>query len=370
MVDPMHPFPRIAVGEAVIFVDQTRPVAVVRRAGLPDHPVSWPELDIGIVSPDVSLLGGPHAAWVVYASCADQIGSKASGPYGIQDITAVRIGADGSVGHVDAASSRVLGATRDGLWTTPYSILSIDENYTGGELPEDWAAPMTLDVHLPAHPTRRVEFDRQVESVGDEEAGTAFLVQPSPPVAHRDGDGFCFEYRLASLVLPQGTELPARVRFRDFVPQGWGDLVRDSWEDEESVVSTDPEVIDLDGIAGTRWNRAAPTAVQAASAVDGIAGQFADMEAYWRAANGESFPIADGVTDARVDVEGQWPETLVRVSFRHPYYPGGRLRRSLRVFDEAGRIVIHEYAGIHLMEDVDTNDLPDVRRAHGGVLEI
>ena len=32
--------------------------------------------------------------------------------------------------------------------------------------------------------------------------------------------------------------------------------------------------------------------------------------------------------------------------------------------------MIHEYAGIHLMKDLDTNDLPDVCRAHGGMLEI
>ncbi|MFL4472974.1 hypothetical protein ACIPVK_03130 [Paeniglutamicibacter sp. MACA_103] len=370
MVDQMHPFPRVAVGDAVIFVDQTRPVAVVRGPGLPDHPVSWPELDIGIISPEISLLSAPDAAWVVYAGCADEIGPTALGPHGIQDITAVRIGADGSVGHVGANRSRVLGATRHGLWTAPFEVLPIDESYSGGELPEGWAAPMALEVHMPTQATRRVEFDRQVESVGDEEAGTSFLVQPSPPVAHRDSDGFCFEYRRATLVLPVGAELPARVRFRDFVPQGWGELVEDRWEDEPSASSADPEDIDLDGIPGTRWNRAAPTAAQELAAVHGITGQFANMEAYWRDANGESFPIADGVSDARVDVEGQWPQTRVRISFRHPYYPGGRLRRSIRVFDEAGRIMIHEYAGIHLMEDLDTNDLPDIGEEHGSVLEI
>jgi len=63
---------------------------------------------------------------------------------------------------------------------------------------------------------------------------------------------------------------------------------------------------------------------------------------------------------------GAW----VDVSFTHPYFPGGRLRRSIRVFDDAGRVRPSMYNSIHLMEDLETRALPDPADAHNGVLDI
>jgi hypothetical protein len=40
------------------------------------------------------------------------------------------------------------------------------------------------------------------------------------------------------------------------------------------------------------------------------------------------------------------------------------------VFDEAGRVHLHSYAGINLMEDLDTGDLPEPGQAKDGVLRI
>ncbi|MGP6206341.1 hypothetical protein [Microbacterium sp. F2] len=57
------------------------------------------------------------------------------------------------------------------------------------------------------------------------------------------------------------------------------------------------------------------------------------------------------------------------MKFTHPTYPEGRMRRTLRVFDDAGRAVRALYAAIHLMEDLDTRHLPDPERARDGILD-
>lgn len=147
-----------------------------------------------------------------------------------------------------------------------------------------------------------------------------------------------------------------------------GELVEASWKDEDSVLSVDPADIEPDGIPGTRWNRAAPIAAQKPAAVDGITRQFAGMETYWPAASGESFPIADGISDTRVEVAvaGEPRQGLLSTSLLFRWSASAPAAGNRR----GGRIMIHEYAGIHLMKDLDTNDLPDVCRAHGGMLEI
>lgn len=80
---------------------------------------------------------------------------------------------------------------------------------------------------------------------------------------------------------------------------------------------------------------------------------------------GETLALTDGVDDARIDVIGHWPDTRVEVSFAHPHYPQGRLRRTYRVFDDAGRIKSTQYASIHLMEDLETGALRGLHVAAG-----
>jgi hypothetical protein len=74
--------------------------------------------------------------------------------------------------------------------------------------------------------------------------------------------------------------------------------------------------------------------------------------------------------DAEVHLEGTWPDTRVVVTFRHPHWPDGRLRRSVRVFDDAGRITSNPFADIGLMEDLDTGHLPPADRARDGFLDV
>ncbi|QUH06373.1 hypothetical protein HUO13_30445 [Saccharopolyspora erythraea] len=76
------------------------------------------------------------------------------------------------------------------------------------------------------------------------------------------------------------------------------------------------------------------------------------------------------LSDARSELEGEWPDLRVRLTFRHPHLPGGWLRRRWRVFDEVGRRVSEMHADVHLMEDLETGQLPPPQNAVDCVLDI
>ncbi|PFG98896.1 hypothetical protein A8924_6422 [Saccharopolyspora erythraea NRRL 2338] len=76
------------------------------------------------------------------------------------------------------------------------------------------------------------------------------------------------------------------------------------------------------------------------------------------------------LSDARSEIEGEWPDLRVRLAFRHPHLPGGWLRRRWRVFDEVGRPTSETHADVHLMEDLETGQLPPPEEAVDGVLDI
>ncbi|WP_219412963.1 hypothetical protein [Pseudonocardia nigra] len=99
-------------------------------------------------------------------------------------------------------------------------------------------------------------------------------------------------------------------------------------------------------------------------------GRFAGLEAFWTDEAGATAPLAAGMTDARAALDGEWPDLAVRVTFRHPYFPGGLLSRRIPLVDELGRPVEPEYADIGLMEDLDTGYLPPMTEAVDGILEI
>ncbi|MDJ0315832.1 hypothetical protein [Arthrobacter antibioticus] len=100
-----------------------------------------------------------------------------------------------------------------------------------------------------------------------------------------------------------------------------------------------------------------------------MADQFLDATGtYWHPVDGSSRPHAYGVHDTAVHVIGEWPETIVQITCRHSYFPTGKIRRSIRIFDDAGRIKFNRYASIHFMEDLDTHALPDLREATDGIL--
>jgi hypothetical protein len=84
-----------------------------------------------------------------------------------------------------------------------------------------------------------------------------------------------------------------------------------------------------------------------------------DLDHYWTHPDGHRAPLTDGLGDSRVDVVGTWPDTELHVTFAYAPRPGRRLRRIVPLFDELGRQASPESAAIHLMETLDTNDIPE-----------
>lgn len=373
MTDLMAPLPRATIGETTFFVDEERPVALVRRKAMPDLFLTWPDLDAGLFAPQVSLCPAPDALWVLYESGHDGDDDDYTDLHGPSVVVAVRIGVDGSVGFVRTEGTSVVGATSAGLWTGTSLSEQIDDSYRGGELPTDWAMPTMLQIHWPGQSTRTLDVDRYVKAVREEDQGHVLFVNPSPPVAHHGSDMISYEYRCTALALGSADQLPEHVRFRDLVPQGWGTPVEPGRLGpgyDPFGPNHDSARIDLSAVAGTRWTRVTLSDAQKTQAVNALSDQFMDADSYWHAADGTTSPLAYGVNETHVDTIWNWPETIVQVTCRHPYFPAGRIRRSIRVFDDPGRIKFDRYEGIAFIEDLDTHALPDVREAKDGILEV
>lgn len=95
-----------------------------------------------------------------------------------------------------------------------------------------------------------------------------------------------------------------------------------------------------------------------------------DLERSWHPADGPAQPLSRGLADAVVDLVGTWPDRALQVTFRHPWYPAGVLRRIVPLFDRLGRPVEPDHWDIVLMEDLDTSRLPPPSAAVDGVLLI
>lgn len=103
--------------------------------------------------------------------------------------------------------------------------------------------------------------------------------------------------------------------------------------------------------------------------VDEVRQRFDHLDRYWRAADGSTSPLSSGLSEPLVSVDGEWPDTRIVITLRHPRRPGLLLRRTLPLFDDTGATTDHEYAAIHLMEDLDTGHLAPADEALDGVLD-
>ncbi|MBE7187015.1 MAG: hypothetical protein INR67_01880 [Jatrophihabitans endophyticus] len=103
--------------------------------------------------------------------------------------------------------------------------------------------------------------------------------------------------------------------------------------------------------------------------IDETCAQFDDLESYWRSPDGSTSPLADGLSDAAATLRGTWPDVELVIEFRHAERPGLTLRRTLALFDERGCPTDHQYAAIHLMEDLDTNYIAPAADATDGILD-
>jgi hypothetical protein len=200
------------------------------------------------------------------------------------------------------------------------------------------------------------------------------VVAPTPPVAVPEDGGVSFEYRISEITLPVDDPLPRRLRFLDHHPDGIGPAVeprRCWWSAHDHGLPPAPaRTIDLPDRPDTRWRPADLSEQRIREATTAASHWFGDPNAFWHGEDGSVGPLASGLHDAEVHVEEEWPRTRVVVTFRHPHWAAGRLRRSVRVFDDAGRLAAHPFVDIHLMEDLDTGHLPPVDRATNGYLDI
>ncbi|KYH43169.1 hypothetical protein [Branchiibius sp. NY16-3462-2] len=113
-----------------------------------------------------------------------------------------------------------------------------------------------------------------------------------------------------------------------------------------------------------------PSQEEIDDAIEKVRGQFSNLGGFWTADDGSSHPLLRGLSEPSVSVEGDWPTSRVVVTFKHTSRPDLVLRRKLRIFDDEGYPVDHEYASIHLMEDLDTDHVPPAQDAVNGVLDI
>lgn len=158
----------------------------------------------------------------------------------------------------------------------------------------------------------------------------------------------------------------ARRRFLPFAPRDGGvDVLAVSAHGGVRVVHS-ADSIDITASAPPLLRPAAHLIEDHATDVRAM---FDHLQEYWQAPDCASRPLSEGLTDASVSVVDTWPHTRVVVTLRHPRRPGVLLRRTLRLFDDAGQPIDYEYADIALMEDLDTDYLAPADEAVDGVLD-
>ncbi len=273
--------------------------------------------------------------------------------------TAIHISPSGDiVRSLDLVNVHLLGSTRHGLWLWSGHW---DVNTTA-----DWLKVRELLVLDAGGAMNRTSIDRMPLMAFEGESSAHLVVYASAPEELHDAYGGTeYTYRYLQIDLPAG-DLPAALRSGEQPCTPIEATSIPGWS-EDDTPATYPLAA---GNPRAPWDRVDLPAEQMKAAVDAVCAQFADLDAYWRTPQGDTSPLADGVKETRIDVIGQWPVTRVEVSFAHPHYPQGRLRRTYRVFDDAGRIRSVQYASIHLMEDLDTGALPPVGNARNTILDI
>lgn len=343
----------IAVGPTRIIVHTEHPVAVVRAAGGKEVVVAWPDLDAGLRAISGTVLGAPTGAWVFYRPHESEDESLPAG-----HSSAVHIGTDGTVTtFVRLAHRHVLGVTRHGLWLTSDSWPDTDED------PAWHRSHVT--VIGPDGSTENAALGRRVASVIDDGGSTTIVQHDGPPTTTPQrfgGKSYAYNYVSTSFA---GASLPL---------DRLDDLEATPFDEQqfltamESLRPTEPERPPRD--PGIRWDLVDLTPHMKNAAIDSVRREFDSLDHYWRDQDDNSFPLSRGLSDPRIERIGEWPSTRVAISFTHPSYPNGRLRRTLRVFDDAGRVIPALYASVHLMEDLDTKLPPDAGAARDGVLDI
>jgi hypothetical protein len=351
---PQNGWLEVSVGTSRIVVSLSDPVAVVQTPGSAEVVASWPDLDVGLRAVSATVMRAPTGAWVFYRSLESEDEALPAGQQ-----AAVHVAVDGSVIRFSrVAQHRIYGTTRHGLWLT-------SDRFPDPRDEEDWRRA-TQAVILGADGTERTfAIDRKIAiAIDDGTRAPRLVLFAGAPTANRRGVRTTFSYSYVSVPLSDDTFAVTHVA--DLTTEEFGE--RDVMDLLPAITPRPPATPPQD--CAIRWNPVTLSQAEKDAAVDSVVGEFAHLANYWRTQDGRSSPLSRGLADPRVEAVGEWPHTRVEVSFTHPHFPQGRLRRTLRVFDDAGRIIPALYASVHLMEDVDTKDLPDASTARDGILDM
>jgi hypothetical protein len=356
MVDELSGWQEVTIGQSLIRIGLTEPIAVIRRSGEPDQTISWPDLPIGLVSPCVRIVSAPDGAWVLYTPMetdADRAFQNAA--------TALHISPNGDLTpFFDLVHVNHLGTTRHGLW------LSVGHRDANVDTEADWFTDRDLLILDADGRTHRLIIDRMPAAAFEDGRSARLVVYASAPDVLGDGyGGASYTYRFWQIDLPAG-DIPSTLRIAEHqpVPVEEDEIpgrFRDEGPETCPITTGDPRA---------SWTLIDLPSDRKKSAIAAVCAEFTHLDSYWTAPSGATTPLSDGLSGTRVDVLDEWPTTRVEVSFTYPHYPKGRLRRTYRVFDDAGRIKPSDFSAIHLMEDLDTRHLPPVTNAHNNILDI
>lgn len=344
----------VGAEDAPIIVSLDYPMAVIRSRGADDVIVSWPDLDVGPRAVSVTVMGAPTGAWVFYRP---EESEDAELPDGAP--AAVHIAGDGRLTEFTGLTARhALGPTRHGLWL-------MTSNLPNPDIQSAWRELQQVTVLQPGGHARKVPVEG-VPAFALDHGGSARVVLHDGAPATKSAGWGGRTYMYSYIGVPLGDELPDEIR-----PSG-----RDAerFDDQELFTAMETAVprspASPPAHAPISWDMVQLSDTEKEAAVKSVLREFDHLDHYWHSADGSTGPLARGLRDPLVEVNGQWPHTRVDVSFTHPHYPAGRLRRSIQVYDTAGRIRPATYASIHLMEDLDTMAPPSTEHARNGVLNI
>ncbi|MBT8798998.1 hypothetical protein [Microbacterium flavum] len=330
------------------------PVAVIRSLGAEDVIVSWPDLDVGLRAVSVTVMGAPTGAWVFYRP---EESEDATLPDGLA--AAVHIAADGRLTRFTGLTARhASGSTRHGLWLTASNLPNPDDQGA-------WRESQQVTVLQPNGRARAITVEGVTAFVLDHGGSARVVVHDGAPETKgvaRGGRNYIYSYIVISL----GEQLPDEIRVSARDAEHFND--QDLLTAMETAAPRSPGRPPAHALVPWAWVRL--TEADKEAAVMSVLREFEHLADYWHGADGSVGPLVRGLANPLVEVDGEWPHTRVDVSFTHPHYPQGRLRRSIRVYDDAGRIRPAMYASIHLMEDLDTMAPPSTDQAHNGVLNI
>ncbi len=331
---PLHLF---TDGEVLWAVDEFQPVAALLDAagGALRGLVSWPRLPPP----------APDESWQVLSAGPDLWVQPGTGA------PVARIGPAGLLAAGYSAGRRLVAAESRGAWCAgphPVPQLVTGPEFDPGPLPHD-----VVIVVGPDGEVRRIGVDRPVVDVHVTEDGVYLEVEDGPHVVTDLGAGLRqVSWRRAWLRIPGGP-LPSYVEISEAVRP----------------------ILPLRRIAGApgELRRLDPGSVAIAGSAIDITGQCwplppepVDAASYARSQR-DRLGDVDGWT---AGLTGSWPDTRLVIAFDHVDYPGIRLWRGVRLFDEIGRITPPDLAEVHLREDIETGNLPPAGDAVDGRLEV